>query len=253
MSPRALVPCLPLVLALSLVACGGKDVPPVFPEVTVNEPDPAVGITLRGRVLWEGEIPDRPRLAVGHAFCADRGGDFRSRDVLVDEGGLANVVVWVREGLEAWTFDHVRKEAVLDQIDCRFEPHVLLVQQHQPVLFRNSDATAHNVNTRGSKTGQGFVKMTPTTGSTARAQFANAEFNIPVLCDLHPWMRAWVHVMPHPYHDRSGRDGRFELPRRLPPGEYVIEALHPKLGTRSQTLTVAEGDDPELEITFRFP
>ena len=68
-------------------------------------------------------------------------------------------------------------------------------------------------------------------------------------CDVHPWMSAWVGVLPHSCFAVSDAAGNWSI-QGLPPGSYTIEAWHEKLGTRSQPITVEAGQSPRLEFTF---
>jgi hypothetical protein len=80
--------------------------------------------------------------------------------------------------------------------------------------------------------------------------FDKPEVWIPVGCDVHPWMRAYVAVVPHPFFAVTGEDGSFEI-RGLPAGEYEIEAVHEKLERQSQKVTVKDGEAATLTLTFK--
>ena len=60
---------------------------------------------------------------------------------------------------------------------------------------------------------------------------------IPVKCNIHSWMHAYIGVVEHPYFAVTGADGTFEIPN-VPPGDYVVEAWQEKLGTQEQKITV---------------
>jgi hypothetical protein len=79
--------------------------------------------------------------------------------------------------------------------------------------------------------------------------FPRSEIMVPVKCNIHPWMTAYVGVSPHPYFAVSGTDGSFEIPN-LPPGEYTIEVWHEKYGTQEQQITVEPNGAQEIEFTF---
>ena len=61
------------------------------------------------------------------------------------DDGKRNVYVYVREGLGGKVYAPPTKPVVLDQKGCRYTPHVIAAMVGQPVDFRNSDATMHNV------------------------------------------------------------------------------------------------------------
>jgi len=73
---------------------------------------------------------------------------------------------------------------------------------------------------------------------------------VPFKCDVHGWMNAWVGVLDHPYYAVTSADGSFSL-KGLPPGTYTIEAWHEKLGTQTQTVTVAEKESKDVQFTFK--
>jgi hypothetical protein len=62
-------------------------------------------------------------------------------------------------------------------------------------------------------------------------------------------MNAFVGVTAHPYFAVSGTDGSFTI-SGLPAGTYEIEAWHEKFGTRTASVTVADGGQATVEFTF---
>ena len=70
-----------------------------------------------------------------------------------------------------------------------------------------------------------------------------------VRCDVHPWMRAFIGVLPHAFFDVSGEDGSFDL-QGLPAGEYVLEAWHETLGTRTLEVSVVAGQTASADFSF---
>lgn len=68
-------------------------------------------------------------------------------------------------------------------------------------------------------------------------------------CDKHGWMGAWILVLPHPFHDATGRSGTFELPK-LPPGSYRLVAWHGELGSVERAVVLREGEVMDVELAF---
>jgi len=62
-------------------------------------------------------------------------------------------------------------------------------------------------------------------GAENTFQFPIPETGIFFKCDVHPWMGAWVHVLPNPFFQVTGKDGTYKF-TGLPPGEYEIHAWH---------------------------
>jgi len=70
-----------------------------------------------------------------------------------------------------------------------------------------------------------------------------------VQCNQHPWMRAYINVMSHPYFGVSAADGSFEI-KNLPPGEYTIAAVHERFGEQTMKVKVASRTDAHVRLVF---
>jgi hypothetical protein len=214
--------------------------------------DPATAGSIGGQVMFEGTPPE-PRVINMDAEpeCAEMytEGPFSQNVVVNDNGTLANVFVYVKSGLEGMDFPTPGERVVLDQINCRYVPHVLGVQTNQPILIRNSDDLLHNVNPE-PKNSRSFNVGQPKKDMETERSFPAAEIMIPVGCDVHGWMSAYIGVVDHPYYATTGENGSFEL-ANLPPGEYVVEAWHEEYGSQEMTVTVGEQEAASVTFTFQ--
>lgn len=240
-------------LAVGVSSCGG-DEEVGYPEISVKEPTAEAmgqGATLSGTVSWKGDAPKNGTLSmVADPYCKDAGEGLKAERVVVDgNGGLRDVLIHVTEGLEDYTFDWVREAALIDQVNCVYVPHVVAIRAYQPLTFRNSDLTTHNVNTRASA--QGFNKTTTSKGSEFTWQFKKPELGLRTKCDVHPWMNAYIHVLDHPYFAVTDAAGKWTFPRALPPGTYTIEALHPTEGKKTAKVTIEAGKAASA-LDFQF-
>jgi len=240
-------------LALALTAgCGGdrtqtqRSAPPDARRV-----DASTAGRISGRVIVEGPVPETPPIRTdSDPVCARENKDGLSLEtIVVENGGLNNVFVYVKDGLGNYFFDAPADPVKLDQQGCRYRPHVFGVQTGQPVEIRNSDPTLHNVHAvarvnRGFNFGQAMQGFTNTTSFTA------PEVMVRFKCDVHGWMSAYAGVLTHPYFAVTAHGGTFEL-KDVPPGTYIVEAWHEKLGTQTQNVTLAEKGSKELSFTFR--
>lgn len=163
------------------------------------------------------------------------------------EGGLANVFVYVKEGLEDLQFPTPGTAVVLDQDGCTYRPHVLGIQAGQDLTIRNSDGLLHNINASPTEN-RPFNVSQPVNMDTDRS-FSVSEVMIPVRCDVHGWMNAYIGVLDHPYYAVSAEDGSVSL-EGLPPGEYVVEAWHERYGVQTTSVTVATGETAEVSFEF---
>ncbi|SVD41565.1 uncharacterized protein METZ01_LOCUS394419, partial [marine metagenome] len=214
-----------------------------------NPVDASTAGNISGTVAFEGDAPtmDIIDMADEQVRAEKHSSTPTSQNVLVnDNGTLANVFVYVKSGLEDLSFP-TPGPALLDQDGCTYSPHVLGVMTNQDINIRNSDGILHNIN--ASPVDQrGFNTSQPVNMETTRS-FGVAEVMVPVRCDVHGWMAAYVGVLNHPYHSVSGSGGSFDL-ATLPPGDYVVEAWHERYGAQTQNVTVVTGETAEITFTF---
>jgi hypothetical protein len=241
-----------LVIALALACGGGAD------EAEVGAPaedaGPAVppdsAAVVRGAITFQGTPPPPEPIDMSEEpTCAQQYPEPPTKQVVVvgPNGELANVFVYVKEGLAPRNWGTPREGMTIDQRGCQYQPHVLGIQVDQPLIIKNSDGILHNINTQPT-VNQGFNISQPVEMETERT-FSTAEVMIPVKCDVHGWMEAYIGVQDNPYMAVSGEDGTFTL-ADLPPGDYVIEAWHERYGTQTQNVTVGPQETAEISFTF---
>jgi plastocyanin len=248
-----------IAFALAALGCGkdegsSADAPDQAPAATqegAGAPAPAGGGTINGTVSFTGTPPANPPIDMGEEpACAQKHtGGARDPQVLVTDGKLANVFVFVKSGLPAGrTYPVPASAAVLDQDGCLYQPRNFGVMVGQQLEIKNSDPVLHNIKAVPTKN-RGFNISQPSQGMTTRRTFAVEEVGVPLECNVHSWMHASANVLSHPFFATSGRDGSFSI-RGLPAGTYEIEARHEKLGTKTQSVTVSEGGTATAALTF---
>lgn len=223
---------------------GGGDSPVESPV------DPATVGHASGIVTFSGAAPAMASIDLsGESVCsAKHATPLTDESVVVgDGGGLVNVFVYVKEGLESLEFPTPGGSVVLDQDGCQYSPHVIGLQVGQDLTLRNSDGILHNIKASPTEN-RPFNVSQPVVMDTKRS-FATAEIMVPIRCDVHGWMNAYVGVLDHPYFTVSGPDGSVSL-EGLPPGDYVVEAWHETYGTLTQSITVATGETAQLSFEF---
>lgn len=214
--------------------------------------DPATGTAeIKGTVKFTGEAPKRKPVDMGaEAGCAAKHPEPQlSESVIVNgNGSLKNVFVYVKQGLEGYAFKPPADPVVLNQNGCMYVPHVAGVMVGQPFRILNQDDWAHNVHGM-PKQNSDFNFGQPKAGVTNDVTFTTPEILVRVKCDIHGWMSAFVGVVSHPYFAVTGDDGSFSL-KGLPPGDYVIEAVHEKLGKVTQNVKVGDKESKAVDFTI---
>ncbi len=168
--------------------------------------------------------------------------------LMVNNGKLANVFVYVKDGLGQFSFPTPGDPVVLDQKGCRYAPHVLGLMTGQPLKITNSDLTEHNIHPM-PKSNAGWNESQMARSAPLVKSFQQPDLMMPVQCNQHPWMKAYVNVLPHPYFAVSGPDGSFQI-KDLPPGEYTLAAVHEKLGEQDLKIKVSPKGTAKAGFTF---
>ncbi len=208
------------------------------------------GGDVSGKVAWEGKAPGRKTLKMqADPVCASKYTDkVLSNKVLVENGSLANVFVYVSKGLEGKSFDVPTEPAVLDQKGCLYTPKVMGVMAGQKIKVLNNDGTLHNVHPK-PKVNKEFNLAMPKFLKVKEISLDKPEVMIPVKCDVHPWMSGHIGVTSHPFFGVSDDSGAFTL-SGVPAGSYTVTAWHEVFGTKSVEVTVADGAAATADFSY---
>ncbi len=251
--------------AVAVAACGGGgDAPAPSGDTGAAAPPAAAGAidpasitdpgTISGTINFGGEAPEPQVLQMAaDPFCvsAQAGAESMSQRLVVNDNGTVRYVfVYVKSGLEGQSFVTPGGAVTLSQTNCMYDPHMIGVQTTQTITIVNNDDTLHNVNAQPTSSGnQAFNFAQPVKGMTNDQVFNSPEVMVPLKCDVHPWMSAYVGVVPHPYFAVTAEDGGFTI-GNLPAGDYVIGAWHETLGEQEQNVTVEANGMAEVSFDF---
>jgi len=256
---RIIVKAIPALLLATLALTSCKQTPPPAPAPSNTLPtaqpvDPATAGSITGVVHLSGKPPAPLTIDMSaDPACAFSATPNRTEQIVAGHGGLANVYLYIAAGIPDSTAPAGTPPVVLDQKGCRYVPHVVALQQGGSVEFRNSDPTMHNIHTLPTQPGNAGVDISETPmGQPHTETFHTAEAMLPVRCNNHPWMQAFLNVAPNPYFAVTGPDGSFTLPN-LPPGSYTIAAVHEKLGRQELHVTVPPHGTAQASFTFPAP
>lgn len=260
-----------LLVALCLLtfaaACGrgddDEDDAPAGPEAadTTLTPYTSKGNegSISGVVNFTGTAPEARAISMSQdSVCESTNPNAKSEDVVVNGDKLQNVFVYLKDGritdgskgLNTLAFNPPAEPAVLDQHGCQYVPHILGMQTKQKLSVKNSDQTAHNVNVQSARN-EAF-NSSQTAGQPAiEKTFLRSETLIPVKCNQHPWMRAYIGVVGHPFYAVTGPDGKFEI-KGVPPGTYTLVAWHERFKEKTLANVTVAASETKGEQNFTF-
>jgi hypothetical protein len=236
----------------------GEAAPAAPAETTAATPapaaTPAAGFgTLKGRVTFAGD-PPAPTVLVPKGdtskkdpqVCAAE--TIQSERLVVDPAskGVRYAIVYIpRPTAVSPEAESAAKAAtpVFDQKNCVFIPHVMAVMKGANVQIKSSDPVGHNVHfqltnitkNESIQPGSAPVPLVPKVGETRPGS---------VVCDIHPWMKAWWYVANNPYFAVTDAEGNYEI-KGVPAGTQKVvvwqEAVHPAF------VTASSGDPVDIQ------
>lgn len=211
--------------------------------------------TFSGVVLLNGTAPVlAPKVGKGASkvdptVCAAADAIPDESLVVSPSGGIANVFIYLDRKPAAWK-GTLENAVPLDQLDCIFKPHSLVAFANIPLLLKNSDKVAHNVQTFPSLNSS--INASMPAGTTMETVFKKSEPKpFAAKCQIHPWMEYWTLVVDHPFVAISDSEGRFSIPN-LPSGKYKFRIWHERadLLERSYAVEIKGGDAAPVELKF---
>ena len=184
------------------------------------------GGTIKGNVKWVGAVP--------HLYVSDINKDPQIRDPLGQKhrdlerlevspnGGVANTVVYLRNISAGKAMDLPVPRRFLNQKNCRYEPHILLVPANGTLTVKSSDPILHTVHMSGSAD----YNLPFVSAGQEISRPMNREGVVDLRCNAgHVWMNAEMMVAANPYYAVTDAEGNFEL-TDVPPGHYELVAWH---------------------------
>ena len=214
---------------------------------------------ITGTVTYVGDVPTRSALSIKtqDKHCLDTAKGMKSEALVVSKGkGIQNVVVYARVRGQKVTLPKTNPK--VDQLNCRYLPHVIAVPTGATVDVTSSDPIAHNVNSHAMKNEAKNFQV-PNKGDVIPYKVTKAE-PIKLTCDIHTWMSGyivavdsnhftvtgqkdsegkWIH--PDAY-EKSADTGKYTL-KDVAAGRVRVVVWHEELGTANKTVEVtADGD-----------
>jgi hypothetical protein len=230
--------------ALISVLGGLAAVGVVWPAQAYEEAEVSGGGTIKGKVVYKGEVPTRTILPTKNLdVCGYLQGE-QPEVMLGPDGGVQDSIVYLEEVERGKAWPAETKAPVLDNKQCRFQPHIQAIPAGK-LSVHNSDPMLHNTH--------GFYGRRTAFNIALPNQNQNIDVDLErdgqvrIECDAHGWMLGWVYVIENPYYALTGKDGTFEI-TDVPPGEYTLIANQAYTGPVEVDVTVESGKTAEVPV-----
>ena len=256
-----------LTIGLSLLAlasaCGGSkqaESNEAGTSTAATKAPPTANLgTVSGVISFTGTPPAPKKIDTSaDAVCGQKSPNLSTEDTVVKDGKLANVFVYVKDGAAAdgtkigdYTWATPTTAVTLDQNGCHYRPHILGIQTNQKLTITNSDPTQHNIHPT-PKNNPEWNQTQPSGAPPLEKSFARAEILVPVKCNQHPWMKAYIGVMKTPFYAVSAEDGTYTI-KGLPAGTYTVVAWKEggQTGTeKTMQVTVPANGNGKADFAF---
>jgi len=235
-------------LALGSACSGGGGDHTANTNTTAEAGGPYSGPTgtISGVISYNGTPPAPKKIdTTADPVCGQKNPNLMTDDTIVKDGKVANTFVYIKEGtveggkkIGDYSWTTPTSEVQLDQNGCHYAPHVLGVMVNQKLKITNSDATQHNIHPT-PKLNQEWNQTQANGAPPIEKAFTRSEVLIPVKCNQHPWMKAYIGVLKHPLFSVSSDTGAFEI-KGVPPGKYTVVAWREG---------GANGEEKTMEVT----
>lgn len=222
-------------------------------EPVVRDQPEGGGTRVAGRVVLRGVPPPEQRLPLDERCAAKHAKPPTTRFFAVaPDGGLADVVVFISDGLPARQWPRPGQPLVLRIKGCLYEPYVSAVRAEQPIHIMSGDEVLHNaliVPGAAGNTSRNLAILPEL--KLAKFTLGAPELFARISCDVHPWEHHYLSAFDHPFFAVTNERGEFQLPR-LPKGRYTIEAHHRKCGVLRRHIEVGAKEE-QIELFFEVP
>ncbi len=256
-----------LTIALSLLALASACSKPA--DNTESGSTPTAGGTaytptgkegsVTGAIAYTGTPPAPKKIDTSaDPACGSKNPNLTTEDNVVTDGKLANVFVYIKDGTTAdgkkiteFTFPTPTTSITLDQNGCHYRPHVLGAMVNQDIQITNSDPTTHNIHFT-PKSNPDWNQSQPNGAPPLMHKLSRSEVLVPVKCNQHPWMKAYIGVLKHPFYAVSAENGSYTI-KGVPAGTYTVVAWHEggAAGTeKTMSVTVPASGSATADFAF---
>ena len=205
------------------------------------------GAKLTGTIDFDGVMPADTviQLPPDAAGCGQRITDHRVQRTGTRIGGA---LVWITDIRSGKSLPMGRRFQLANE-DCMLHPQVQAVVSPATLNIVSDDVALHRDRIINVATGEveGIAPFNDNGEVVPFDRVLDTTKQLEVTCDLHPWAKAWILVLDHPYFATSEKAGTFSI-EDVPPGTYHVKAWHPLLGTAEQSVTITAGQAANVAL-----
>lgn len=227
-------------------------VPPALRQNEGGEGSKGVN-SIYGKVILDGTPPPETKLPLDPTCGRLNAGSTPTTQFyrVAGNGGLADVFVYISDGLSPKKYTPPTQPLIIDQAGCFYAPYVAGAMTGQTIEVLNSDPVLHNVHPTPAVQGnQEYNKAHLPNSAPLLFRWSKPELFLRFKCDVHPWMFAYVSLLDHPFFAVTDAEGKFNIPN-VPPGKYVVTLTHRKAGSTGFEVTVIQGKNVSLEAKLQ--
>jgi hypothetical protein len=235
-------------------AHGPEDGVPPRPSVITpaNQPYKVVpvvgGGAITGTIDLEGSAPVAAiiRPTVDQGVC---GNSIVEKNLTLSGTRIGGAIVWLTD-IRSGKALPLERRFELNNSNCMLDPYVQAISTGGTLNVGNDDRLLHTNRFINVGTGK-IAGIAPFNddGEVVPLDRFSEPAEIEVVSDQHPWTRAWIAVLDHPYYAQTAANGTFTIDA-IPPGKYRVRAWHPALGFTDDSVTVLAGQ--QVTAAFRI-
>ncbi|MCE9525887.1 MAG: hypothetical protein K8R36_07515 [Planctomycetales bacterium] len=192
--------------------------------------------TLKAKFILDGKAPVPAKANVNKDIevCGKHKLVDETYKINAETGAIQNVVIFLSPKPGAPKpkvhpdFEKAAAEVVLDNHNCHFEPHVVILRTTQKLVIKNSDSVGHNTKADFFNN-TAFNDLIPAGGSITKTLPKSESAFMPLSCSIHPWMAAKILIRDDPYAAASNEKGELTI-ENLPVGKWTFTVWHEGCG-----------------------
>lgn len=192
--------------------------------------------TLKAKFILDGKapVPAKANINKDVEVCGKHKLVDETFKINAETGAIQNVVIFLspKPGSPKPKihpdFEKAPAEVVLDNHNCHFEPHIVILRTTQKLVIKNTDSVGHNTKADFFNN-TAFNDLIPAGGSIAKTLPKAETAFMPLSCSIHPWMSAKILIRDDPYAAVSNEKGELTI-ENIPAGKWTFTIWHEGCG-----------------------